>query len=450
MPWDKIYPQNRAEIETATVTDSVIVYLENAASANQTELKPYYLFRANATLKSGYQVNIIAAVSATAQTSAWFMPFGVVEAQTPTTADQGQKQGTFDLTTSPAVNNGNNTGTNNPVGGTPVTNVQDLSNGSPCAPSVSELSPIYSIGGANYGWAPYANWDGEHRTAKGGYWYYIPTENDNSLLANLQTILNSIENGVPAQGNVTQPVVQQQVGVTIPPTNQDDQGQKQGTFEVPTVAATQIPVQQVQLNDIDIRVVSKVIRDVNTIAEYCPLRVTGSSPTVFIYGQTGSNVQVESGADISYADPSSNVWNVTIGDNSLRVNGLTRDWIYYEYENASFARPAQGWTVSKSELGSLGATVLSKKLGLTAQEAKRLNFELAHAASRVNADKVFVGLIAQNEVDSQLPLTVTAGYAVHRVYFYVGAAGKAVSAPSLEKIVRSPSMVVELGSYGQK
>ncbi len=452
MPWDKIYPMNKAEAETATVTDSVVVYLEQPSSANQTQLIPYYVFRANAMLKSGYRAKIIAAVPAASQTSAFLMPFIGVNAQTPTSTSQGQQQGTFELVPTGGTPNNPNTGVTTAPPQAVTSGVPTLSNGSVCKPTVGELNPIYNIGGALYGHGDYAIWGSEVRRASEGYWYYIPSEGDNAILGNLQNIINGIKGAVATQEQVTMPT-QPAANVTVPETATDDQGQKQGTFYVPTVLPTQVPAVQVGVNDVELRVIEKVIKDVNRIGEYCPLRVTGSSPTVFIYGQTGANVQLVSGAVVSYADPStngSNIWNVQVGANgTVLANGVTREWIYYEYENATFDRPTHGWTVKKADLASFASTT-AHKLGLTATEAGRLQFELEHAASRVSADSVFVGLISKNEVNSKLPLKVSSGYAVERVYFYVGAASGKTVAPSLSKIVRSPSMVVELGSYGEK
>lgn len=452
MPWDKIYPMNKAEAQSATVTDSVIVYLEKPSSATQTELMPYYVFRANAMLSSGYRANIIAAVPATAKPEAFLLPFIGVNAQAGSFDSQGQQQGTFNMNATPTQAGGFPTTAVTLPPGTTVTPNPNGNGETLCNPTASALNPVYNLGGAIYGWANFRNDTGA--TNKNGFWYYVPTENDTALLTNLANILRTLEGGVVGQPvNQATTAPQPTADVTVYQTETDDQGQKQGTFYVPTVAVSEIPLQQGNLTVDKVRKIEKVIKDVSRIAEFCPLRVSGDSPTIFIYGESGANVQVQSGAEVSFADPVvTNIgsWNVNIGTNgSLKVNGLDRDFIYYEYQNASFDRPSTGWNVKRTELASLVSGV-SAKLGLNSKEAARLAFEVNHAASRVQGDKLFVGLISQSEVDSQLPLSVTSGYAVHRTYFYVGAAGAQTVAPAVAKIVRSPSMVVELGSYAAK
>ncbi len=453
MPWDKIYPLNKAEAETARVIDSVLVYLEQPASAKQTELKPYYIFRANAVLKSGYRALIIAAVPATGNTQAKGFSF-IKEVYAQEDPGQGQQQGSFDFSPTPSTGvtvTGSNLPTVPPITLTPNPNGGDQET---CVPAASELSPVYNIGGAIYGWTNFRN-DTMKVDNKDGFWYYVPTETDSELLANLENILNAIRSGIGTNvgqtGNTPPPTSQP----TVVQTAQDDQGQKQSTFIVPTTVVTDIPVNRVELGEYKVRKIDKVIKDVNRIVDFCPIRVTGDSPTIFIYGTNGAHLDVLSGATVSFADPSltaTKSWSVNVGNQGkLDVNGHSRDWIYYEYENASFDRPTVGWTVKKNAIDSFVKNVLAKGLGLTANETERAVFELKHAASRVNNDSLFVGMISEQEVNAKLPLTVSsAEYAVHRVYFYVGSSNGNVSQPTLTKVPRSTSMVLELGSYGER
>ena len=163
---------------------------------------------------------------------------------------------------------------------------------------------------------------------------------------------------------------------------------------------------------------------------FCPLRLTGSSPTLIGYGKSGSSYRIEVGRNIVYLKTNS--------DNT----------IYYEYQPVSFTRPENGWNVNKASLNSLVRDV-GKELGLTAGETDKLVFELNLAASKVTADVLFVGPIGQNEVDQMVPLKVTPQVPVQRYHFYVARAGQEVAAPNLTPVSRTAEMVLELGAVAQ-
>src|SRR3989344_3048767 len=89
----------------------------------------------------------------------------------------------------------------------------------------------------------------------------------------------------------------------------------------------------------------------------CPLRVTGSSPTLFGYGKKGQVYEVKVGRSIVYLNTNS--------DNT----------IYYEYLPVKFNKPIFGWTVNKASLNQF-AQDIGNQLELTALEKSKLAFEL--------------------------------------------------------------------------
>lgn len=211
--------------------------------------------------------------------------------------------------------------------------------------------------------------------------------------------------------------------------------------------------QDITAQELQIRVQEKIVRDILHIAEDCPIRLTGSSPSVFVYGPEGMQVSVAQTAPKTYVDPATvnGSWDVTVHGSGLTVNGYERPYIYYEYSPVSFAKPQAGWVVNRSEMDSFVAG-LAAKMKLNSAEAARLQYEAAHGLKAVKGESVFVGLIDQKELNTKLPLTFSKQpQAVDRIHFYLSAAaaGEHPAAPVVTPVVRAPYMVLELGSYGK-
>ena len=144
------------------------------------------------------------------------------------------------------------------------------------------------------------------------------------------------------------------------------------------------------------------------------------------------------------------MWNVTVNKHNLTVNGVDRPYIYYEYDkqNVRFARPATGIVTNKAYLNKT-ADHIANLMKLTSAEKERFLFEMSHAAASVSGDQIFVGVINETELESQIPLNVSQGYGVTRIHMYVGAAkpGEITNEHSFTPISRSSHMILELGSY---
>lgn len=186
----------------------------------------------------------------------------------------------------------------------------------------------------------------------------------------------------------------------------------------------------------------------------CLIFVRGASPSIFVYGEEGQNVQIKTGTQLTYADPvttNENTWNTVIHTNSLDVNGVARPYVYYEYKPVAFTRPAHGWVVRKDQLAALVKTV-AHDLALTADESQRALFELNHAASSVDSDVLYVGFVNSQELKTLVPLTVSPQPDhLYRYHFYVAEAQTSdrTAAPHLSPVVRSGLTLIELGSAHQ-
>lgn len=446
-PWDSIYPTDQITAQKVDIAESYVAYIEHPGSAKQGELMPYYIFRGTANLNSGYKVRFVSTVPATAGNTQSSL-FGVkaVYAQDDTT----QKQGTFEPNLTPGAP-GSVTSAFPPS----VNKAQDPTRDDTgaCVPSVNELSPVYSVGGLKYGWSNYRVWQGKRSTTSNGFWYYIPEPGQTTTILqnNLDLILNTIR-ALSTSETIDQTGLELTAtpAQSMPETPDNDTAQKQGTFNIDpqqTSGTTPPPA------NLQVRKENKVVLDLQNINDYCPVRVTGASPSLFIYDATGTAYQVNSGAELTYADPATTVnsgWNLTTGnDGTISANGVLRDYLYYEYVPVTFARPTHGWNISKEHVAEFARTVIARGLGLNSAETDRLVYELRHASAAIQGKALFVAPIDQKEINMKLPLAVAPNPSrLYRFHFYVsGTTEKGVTAPTLTPVMRSGSLMIELGSY---
>ncbi|MFH0979518.1 MAG: hypothetical protein V1803_01060, partial [Candidatus Roizmanbacteria bacterium] len=188
----------------------------------------------------------------------------------------------------------------------------------------------------------------------------------------------------------------------------------------------------------------------------CPIRITGGSPTIFIYGKKDSQVIIIPKAILTYTDPAVNddgLWKVQVkNNNSLEINQRQYSYLYYEYQPVKFNKPEKGWLIEKNNLQQLTDNI-SSQLKLNDKEKERLIFELNFAASDIKGNNLFVGLINQEELNQKLPLTVTPNPdKIYRYHFYIGEAKgqQQIQPPLLFPIKRVPFIILELGAVGDK
>lgn len=272
-----------------------------------------------------------------------------------------------------------------------------------CLPAVSDLNPIYEVNGIKIGWSNIRLKGDGILTRSIGWWYYVPLNPGASFQADFNTLVNQFNSNV----------------------NQVDKWRK----------------------------IDKATAEFQQKQGVCPVRVTGSSPTVFIYGNPGTILGLKPVGRTTYSDPLlENQWTVVLGrDGVLNLESVKRNYLYYEYVAPAYSRPAKGWVVAKSDLNNLSLKI-SQKLGLNGKESERLNFELNQAASRVDSSTLFVGLIDQKELNQKLPLYLsTLPEKLYRYHFYVTGTDKnlKVQSPILAEVLRSGLTVLELGASAQ-
>ncbi len=411
VPWSKMYPGNTADATNATVTDALYTYLEQPISVAQSVLKPYVLFKGYATLANGYRSDFVAAIPAE-QTS-------VLGASTYSDSILAQQQ--QGNTIQPTVN--------------PTIAVPVPTTAPECADPHLRIGPFdaaLTLMGVTLVHAPYFeydkwlddHWGPSYREDNGGHgdWYYIPSENFNE--AQLTTDLKKIKDNFTAFMNAI--------------------GYKGGEgFRVDEKTGNW----------------SAVWDDVNHTwgddrvnynwSHRCPIRLTGHSPTLFLYGKPGQTVQIYPSQTL-YVDPTLNLdhWTTTInGPFDLLVNNLKRSYLYYEYSGVNFSKPRLGWNVNRSQLDNF-VEKIATQLGLNTTERDRLQVEITQGVTMINDVKFFIGLIDTQELNKKLPLKMNpTPEKVYRYHFYVSSGEGKVIAPKLTPLQRTQFMAVEVGVY---
>lgn len=413
---EKLYPQNKATIVQANVTETAIAYLEELPGTEQPVLAPYYIFRGNGTLSNGYRVTFVATVPASASNVLG------VSTIAQNGVDSSQKQGTLEFdegpfpsaTTAPtdapaqqqAPTEQKTQAVPQPTS-TPRATVQLPPVSKQCPEDPQSVSQLYNTQvedgtGITYGQydvKPPAN---RQQAATITAWYgpqWFAVYQGNHDVNQLDYVIT---------------LAVQRFGLT-----QDSSGAGSGPTTV---------------RDFD-----SLLNDWESAEAVCPVRLTGRSPSVFIYTGKPQQVTVKLAGGITYADPPApqNTWTVT----------TPSDYLYYEYARTEFNTPKGGWIVKKSALSSF-STSISNTLALTEPESARLLNELKNASLDVNADAFFIGLIPEAELNQKLPLTIVPAPAtVHRIHFKISKAGaEPVKTPSLAPLSRSSYTVVELGA----
>jgi hypothetical protein len=436
----KVFPGNEGRISEATITDSVIAYAEQPGDTAQADMKPYWIFRGTGMLDSGYRVKFVATVPAIDRETAflpdaWTHLLGTlvpqVHAEGTTLAQQ--QQGTFESpapepTATPVpptsaeepeptenIRVPQGTAALTPTGSATQPAATTVPTGkapgyslpfTTCYPQADDLLARFTVGGYTFGY--FDNPNGGY--VEGGVqWYMVTkdlpakTELENWLSVILATISGKISDARPAER------IAEDLSGFI---------------------------------------------DAGDRSKGCPVRLTGFSPTLFVYGFRNTTVTIAPSFGLTYQEPAlqDGAWKVRVGSDSLNVNGLKRPFVYYEYGGVSFDRPQEGWYVARNDIRKFVWKVASQ-LKLNHQEKMRLMFEIKHAANDIPDTSLFVGLIPRSEVDEKLPLGILpAPDSVMRYHFYVtsskGISG--VKPPKIIPIERTENMILELGGHADR
>lgn len=391
----KLYPKDTAKLSQVEVTESILTYLEEMPGTVQTKLIPYYVFRGSGVLASGYRVKVLAAVSATKQE--------VLGASTSRLLAQSEDE-------NPGINLGTFTPTPTPPPPTPLPTqppvvltpgqvAEVVETSAPLPPAITCSNDIEPT---NVQIDP----EGNQYFVSGGDLYVIPKTAD-----------------------VAQFYVTIEQGIALAKTQTGDRPQ-----------------------EVDPNLTVKLDQG---LPVNCPIQISGYSPTLFVYSSTTRSITISPNFSLTYADPlvKNSTWNVDVNNGvNLNVNGVSRPYIYYEYQPVTFNKPKLGWTVKKDEIGNFSKQI-GKKLALTELETQRVASEIGNSAKDVRYSTLFIGLIPQQELNSKLPINTTQQpQAFHRVHFYIsGATGKEmVSSPSLKPLERFPYMFLEIGAVWER
>lgn len=398
----KIYPNNKAQLKIAKVDEGRLVYLEEIQGA-QRQLLPYYIFRGSGQLDSGYDVKFLASVAASDVSV-----LGI---------NQSQQQGTITFPSDPASSsaktgsppNTTSTGRIN----SPSTRCYEGVDPDDNWPHRNELSNVQSDASGN----EYGQYAGKKGLNDGLNLWYVSLKTKT-----LAALDNTIDYAASTIGLAHR-------GTSLAGQFKDEDDDKGRVL----------------------RTMSKIQKDFDRTSGDCPIRLTGSSPTMFISSDRPTAFTVAVDTRLTYAQPgqSNNAWSIDY-QNNLKVNGEKVPYIYYEYAPLRWDKPSTGWSTSQTQLPQLSQRI-ARQLGLTSTEQDRLLFELEHAASGVDESALYVGLIPQNQVDKQLPLSLgKKADHVYRYHFYVAASRGAMQRqPVLSPITRDGLTILELGASAQ-
>lgn len=400
--WNSIYPNNSAVAEFADVTEQGLFYLELPPGFPQSFLEPMYVFRGTAELKSGYRTDFIATVPATHPPGKTSLNERIRSAFFAYANDTTQKQADFKLLTPTPLPN-------------PPTPTPDFT--ATCVPAAAELNPFAELRSTNinvtenvtFGYSHTAVINGEVVTSSKGWWYMVPAPS-----SDLTVFKKDFEKTLLAirtmMGNRDYRAFLNALG--------------QGAYP-----------------------------DFQQTGVACPIRITGESPTIFVYGPAGAGLKIQPISTLAYVDPITNEegsWDVELDlDGKVKTADGLRPYLYYEFLPSTIPnKPTEGFSVSKNMLGEFARKTLGPTLGLLPTETARLAFELTHAAADVDSDQLFIGLIEDNFINHSLPLRTTPEIRVIRYHWYVGADdNKKTPRPTLSPVQRSELMILEIGAW---
>lgn len=386
---EKLYPQNKATLNEAVVSETTIAYLEELPGSEQTMFAPYYVFRGTGELSTGFRVTFVATVAATAQ--------NVLGTYTAQSFNSTQQQGTFefDVVSKPPDIDSPDEGDPPPL--PPINQV--------CERNPKSVSELYNTQIDDATGATFGQYDLQPEAGVGSYdpldwygpqWFVVSAKNHDINLLN--TVIDTAKRDIGLKA--------------------DSAGAS---------------------NRVTIREFDSLFNDWEEADISCPVRLTGRSPSLFVYSETPMKVTISLADRLTYSDPPVrfNQWNITTPTKHL----------YYEYVPVKFTRPTLGWNVTKAGLDGFARSI-ARRLALTPHETDRLVHELTNAAHDVNSDNVFVGFISSTELATYLPLTVSpAPSSLHRIHFHLSeVTDSQVEPPWVTPIVRTSYTVVELGA----
>lgn len=407
----KLYPNNLAQSNDASITDMVLGYIEKPLEETQDSYEPYYIVKGVATLTSGYTVKFILGVKASQKTSAFRIPF-VREAY-------AQDKTNPNNPTTPTVTNSPSPSPSTSPSPSPRTSPSPSPSAGACTPTPpttecsqeSAYDKVVTFDIPGYGKLVL----GQVSTAPNTY-YLISTTGS----TNKQDMINAIAKGLCPDQDIDSPGGMLQCKGRFPKVFQNTNGVQPGY----------------QTGD-----------------PRC--YITGLSPAIFLYPNSRTTVTVSTRAKLTYSDPklTDNTIQVAVDpDGRIETASQIRSYLYYEYDprGIKFTLPQAGYVINAKSISSKVKQIASE-LGLNNNETERLEKDALNAL-RGTSPYYFIGIANNREVKNNLPLNISplpdSLYRIHLVLHPVDALYSS-QAPSLLRVERKGFTVVEVGAFEQ-
>jgi len=468
--WQKIFQHNQAFADTATITDFTLAYVEKPADIAQSYLVPMYIIRGTATLKTGYEVSFVQAISALRSNQSFLtsiQPVAHVAAAqtqnvTPTESNAQLQLKTFDVSPQPSV-----TVTSTPEAGRPSSTPTPATSPSTplasCQLPSSAQSVVIQVPGM--GSITFFNPDGTNKdsAAHGIFTHAFYYSSSSFPVASLQDAKDALYTAVEDQYviNVAYHLTQEDAGDLHTQStladikaefNKINSGHDTGVNYLSRPApyyngaggAGSVGVYDQQMNLVADHVAQKILTAVqnNQVANliqpdifssstirnleyifisltdnsYSPdpadqaCYITGASPVLFFYPQQKMNISVSLYSTTFNQPPATNnTWNVIAYPNgTLGMNGIAYPYLYYEYsKNIIIDYKNNGVEVSSSDW-KREVTNIAHKLDLNSQETSTLLTEVQNALfGQVTRKYIIISLANQSELNKKLPLRTT-------------------------------------------
>jgi hypothetical protein len=495
--WQNVFANNEAIGRQATVTDYVIAYLEKPGFVAQEKLAPYYIFRGLSKLETGYTARFVQVVPATKKAISFLSNPTVAGVSTiAQTTDRyqygSQKQGSFELTGTEQPTQAPTNEPQLPSPTSPPTGPQlecrapdSWMNVTLQVPGVGEMKlgrtsghmflfmsanfPVTTISQAVQ---VFDSLVAQQYSINLARWYqsnpalFNTASLDSTSLTTAYMSINKTIRSAPLAYDKDG-----KLGYQMPnnlpnelyyaeapenPAVPDDRRKK--VYEqvdqsfVQSVKSNQISALATQNNIFPDTVLNGfyfVLSGTGTDTPWADgtCYLSGSTPSIFTYSDTPTQVSIQTKAPFTYTYPTldmHNSWNITANNSS--------DYLYYEYDRASVSLTPQhkGYVIQTNEWQDWLHNSLSPSLQLNTAEEKQFANEIRHALTQLaSSPYIKISLADIDEVNKKLPLNFSvAPHTLRRIHLIMETRNRKenIVAPQIEPIQRHGLTVVEIGT----
>lgn len=179
--------------------------------------------------------------------------------------------------------------------------------------------------------------------------------------------------------------------------------------------------------------------------------ISGDSPAIFLYAKNSLASIVEPVSSVAYTHPvlTTNRWETITKKNTVVVNGMPYDYLYYEYDGTKvqFREPKEGYVVKKTEWKKVAETIASQ-IGLNDKEKQALFTDIQNALPKVQTPYMKISIVNEQEVAEKLPLNISpTPDTIRRIHLLLSPqrATPKPAVPVFSPIVRNDFTIVEVG-----